>query len=220
MEAISSMTTINEPRKRQTRPAKYHFTPFMDEMIRKTYREKYNPRQGKIRELANRINMPRWVVTVRAREIGALEPRIKEPPWSERELHILEKNALFTPATIQRRLRMSGFKRTITAVTLKRKRLHLLRQQTKCTARAVAECFGVNESTVADSWIRKGLLKAQRRGTARTEKQGGDEYFIREKDIRKFIIENIGIIDIRKVDKFWFVDILAGSNHIADCTGD
>jgi hypothetical protein len=182
----------------------------MDEMIRKVYREQYNPQQGKIKELANKLNIPSWRISIRAREIGALEPRIKEPPWSERELHILEKNALFTPAVIQRRLKMAGFERTITAVALKRKRLHLFRQQVKGSARAVAECFGVNESTVTDLWIRKGLLKAQRRGTKRTDKQGGDEWLIKEKDIRKFIIENIGIIDIRKVDKFWFVDILAG----------
>ncbi len=216
MEAIASMPAINEPmRRKRTRPPKYHFTPFIDELIRKTYRERYNPQEGKIRELANRINMPRWRITRRAREIGAIEPRIKEPPWSERELHILEKNALFVPEVIQRKLKMAGFKRTITAIALKRKRLHLLRQQIKGTARAVAECFGVNPSTVVDIWIRKGYLKASRRGTDRTPQQGGDEWLIKEKDIRKFIIENIWIIDIRKVDKFWFVDILAGTN-----TGD
>jgi hypothetical protein len=27
--------------------------------------------------------------------------------------------------------------------------------------------------------------------------------------IRQFIVENIALIDIRKVDKFWFVDLLA-----------
>ena len=199
----------SQQRKKGKQP-KYIFTSFIDEMIRKLYREQYNPREGKVRELATRLNMPRWRIGRRAREIGALEPRIKEPPWSERELHVLELNALYTPEVIQRKLKANGFQRTVYGIMLKRKRMHYLQQQIKNSALAVAGCFGVDNHTVTGQWIKKGLLKAKRRGTQRTEAQGGDEWFIKEKDIRQFIIENIGIIDIRKVDKFWFVDILAG----------
>jgi hypothetical protein len=33
-------------------------------------------------------------------------------------------------------------------------------------------------------------------------------WFIREKNIREFIVNNPGMIDLRKVDKFWFIDLL------------
>ncbi len=204
------------PQRKKGKPPKYIFPPYIDEMIRKLYREQYNPREGKVRDLAEKLNMPRWRISRRALEIGALEPRIKEPPWSERELHILELNALYTPAVIQRKLKAYGFKRSVYGIALKRKRMHYLQQQIKNSALAVAECFGVDNHTVTNQWIKKGLLKAKRRGTQRTESQGGDEWFIKDKDIRKFIIENIGIIDLRKVDKFWFVDILAGTNHLGE----
>lgn len=196
------------PANRAGRRLKYIFTEFQDSLIRQLYREKYNPQRAEVAKLAVHLMVPRWRITKRAREIGALEPRIKEPSWSQQELHILELNALYTPERIQIRLKTSGFKRSITAITVKRKRLKLARQHVKGSARAVAECFGVDPSTVADKWIRKGLLKAAKRGTARTPQQGGDEWFVKEKDIREFIIENVGIIDFRKIDKFWLVNIL------------
>ena len=72
----------------------------------------------------------------------------------------------------------------------------------------LAMCFGVDVHSVS-RWIKEGLLKAQMRGTQRTERQGGDIYYIRDQWIRDFIKENIGLIDIRKVDKFWFVDVMS-----------
>lgn len=70
-----------------------------------------------------------------------------------------------------------------------------------------AEFFGVNVHWVTDK-IENDLLKAEKRGTMRTEKQGGDIWFIKEKDIRKFIIENPELIDLRKVEKFYFIELL------------
>jgi len=55
-------------------------------------------------------------------------------------------------------------------------------------------------------WIEKGLLKASKKGT----KRENDEWHIEDRHIRQFIVENVGIIDIRKVDKVWFVELLTG----------
>jgi hypothetical protein len=201
---------------RKSKPRKYIFTPVQDEMIRRLYREKYDPREGRVKALAESFHMPRYAVSHRALELGVTEHRIKEPKWSAPELHILELNALRTPKTIQKRLKLSGFNRGINGIMLKRKRMRYREQQDKCSCRAIAKLFGVDSSTVADHWIRKGFLKAERKGTTRTPQQGGDEWFIKEKDVRQFIVENIGIIDIRKVDKFWLVDILAGGSCLGD----
>lgn len=192
---------------------KYHFNPAIDEIIKKVYRE-IQPIAGRtpvIFLLAQKINIPRWKISRRAREIGAYEPRIKEPIWNEAELRILKSYAHKQPETIQRYLKKHGFQRSVTGIILKRKRMRMLKNLDGYTARQLSEAFGIDEHCIT-RWIEKEYLKAERRGTLRTEIQGGDMWYIKKKDIKKFIIESIGIIDIRKVEKFWFVDILANGN--------
>jgi len=46
-------------------------------------------------------------------------------------------------------------------------------------------------------------------GTDRVAAQGGDQWWIRIKDVRSFVIEHVFHVDLRKVDKFWFVDLVA-----------
>lgn len=72
----------------------------------------------------------------------------------------------------------------------------------------MASEFGVDIKVVT-RWIDQGWLVAGRRGTKRVESQGGDQWWIKRKHVRDFVIESIGIIDIRKVDKVWFVDLLS-----------
>lgn len=70
------------------------------------------------------------------------------------------------------------------------------------------------DAKVVTGWITKGWLKAQRRGTDRTEAQGGDQWWIHRRDVRTFIIQNAAAVDLRKiVDKEWFVDLLANGGR-------
>ncbi|HPP07165.1 MAG TPA: hypothetical protein PLW88_07310, partial [Syntrophorhabdaceae bacterium] len=96
------------------------FTPEIDNLIREVYRTSTG--NGEVKRLSERLNMPRWVIRRRAILLGVIEARIKEKPWSEQELHILEKNALYTPEIIQRKLKKAGFIRSIVAIQVKRKR--------------------------------------------------------------------------------------------------
>lgn len=187
---------------------KYFFTLEIDECIRRVYRT--NTGNGEVNELARRLGMPRWAVQKRAREIEAYEIKIKEPKWSEKEIQVLERVAHTQPEAIRRHLKKHGFNRSTTGIILKRKRLRLLKNLEGYSATNLAGCFGVDVKTIT-RWINLGYLKAKRRGTARTEKQGGDQWWVKEKSIKSFIVENIGLIDIRKVDKFWFVDLLIGA---------
>ena len=79
-------------------------------------------------------------------------------------------------------------------------------------ATSLAECLGIDAHGVT-RYIQKGWLKARHRGTRRTKKQGGDQWLIKEKDIRTFIIESVSILDFRKIDKFWLVEILVGDDN-------
>ncbi len=185
---------------------KYVFTPAMDATIAYAYRT-LTPRGRVVQALATTLNMPAWRIKRRARELAAFEPCVRVPVWSPQELRILEANARFSPETIQRRLLKQGFARSVAAIVLKRKRLRLVRDLGGFSACQVALGFGVDPKTVS-RWIDSGLLRAERRGTRRTERQGGDMYFVTASAVRDFIVRHIGIIDIRKVEKVWFVDIL------------
>ncbi len=196
------------------RPVKYKFTPEQDALIFKVYREKACTKKHPwVKELACKFGLPEWKVSRRARLIGAYEPRIKEPPWSGRELHIMQLNAMYSPEVIQRKLKAQGFKRSITAVDIKRGRMRFREQYDPCSAQAIAHCFGIDIHSVL-TWITKGWLRASKKGTKRHGKQGGDEWIIKDKDILAFIVNNVGIIDIRKVDKFWFVSVLTGDSGL------
>ncbi len=185
---------------------KYIFTPFMDAQIRAIYREGTTGK-GEVRDLAKRLNLPRWRISRRARDLGVVETHIKEPEWCEKELDILKRSAHLCPERIQHNLKKAGFSRSTSGIFIKRKRMRFIQNLEGYSASAVAECFGLDVKAIT-RWIEYGYLKASRRGTLRTALQGGDMWYIKEKAIREFIIANVGQIDIRKVDKYWLVDIL------------
>ena len=97
--------------------------------------------------------------------------------------------------------------RSVTGIVLKRKRERLLRNLDGMSAHSLAECLGVDVHFVMRA-IKGNRLKAERRGTLRTEIQGGDIWYIKPKDIRYYVLNWLNEIDIRKVDKYWLVDLI------------
>lgn len=195
---------------------KYNFTAEMDDRIRRMYLNDVGMRsvayKGYVRDLASEYGMPRWRVSKRAVELGILPIQQKEPVWNDKELSILERNAHKTPANIQIHLRGAGFHRSQQGIYLKRRRMRFLKNLQGQSCRSVAQCFGVDDHVVT-RWIKKGWLKAKKRGTERTEAQGGDHWFIKNKWIRDFIIDSVAVIDMRKVDKYWLIDLLTVKDY-------
>lgn len=181
----------------------------IDGLIVRCYQS--NPEKGAVKALANRLRRPYWWVKKRASYLGVAQPALsgnKEPEWSRAEVELLEKHSHKHPGVIAKIFRNNGYRRTATAIVVKRKRLGYSNLDIDhYTATQLAGEFGVDIKVVT-RWIEKGWLKATRRGTERTVQQGGDMWWIKRKDIRTFIVDSIGIIDIRKVDKTWFVDLL------------
>ncbi len=183
----------------------------IDAAIRRAYQR--TPAKGDIDALAAAVSRPRWWVTKRASKLGLVTPRFKEPDWTETERDIVHDNFHRSAKTIQRMLKRAGFVRTETAITVMGKRLGATREDPHhVTALGLAALMGVDAKTVA-GWITRELLKARRRGTERTIAQGGDQHWIHLRDVRSFIIDNAAAVDIRKVDKFWFIDLLAHSHN-------
>lgn len=164
--------------------------------------------KGMVRDLAIRLKRPRDWVSERAAQLGLVTPRFKQPDWTEDEDKLLEANATRSPHSIQSIFKKQGFERSQTAIILRRKRKELeIRDPTRFTAGQFAKLLGIDPHWVSDE-IRSGALKAEKRGTKRKAQQGGDWYWIKRADARAFVIANVERIDIRKVDKFRFVDLL------------
>jgi hypothetical protein len=188
------------------RSHKYPSNPRIDDAIQEAYRlfRQFNNRAA-ISNLAKRISWPRWQVIKRARALGL--SRTKEPHWSGEEESILQRWGHLTDHAIQTKLKRRGFLRSLTAVHLKVKRLRIKQNLDGYSATQLSKAFGIDGHKVT-AWIKSGALPAERRGTERTQAQGGDTYWIRRDDVKPFILRYPEEIDLAKVEKFWFLDIL------------
>lgn len=186
-------------------------TPPIDARIIKAHQ--LAPTKGMIDALAGVIRYPRWWVSKRARELGLVTPRFSDLPWSEEELELLHATAHLTLNVAQKRFKACGFKRSETAIQVKRKRIGTTPSDNGFyPALQVARLLGVDLKTVT-RWISLDGLKADRRGTARISAQGGDMHFIKAADLRQFIISAPFKIDLRKIPRTntaWFIELIGG----------
>jgi hypothetical protein len=179
----------------------------IDLVIRRAYAAP--PTKGGVNRLATTVGRPRCWVSTRARQLGLVAPRFKELPWSSAELEIVREKSWLSLAALKRKLARAGFARTETAIKVKLKRIGADRSDDdRCSARQLAELLGVVCATVT-GWIDKGWLTASRIDGDRTLGSGRN-WSIHRRDVRRFIIDNTAAVDLRKVEKFWFVELLSG----------
>ena len=176
--------------------------------LRRVYQTE--PDRGAINTLAQRLGKPRHIVCAQAAKQGLRAPRFASSPWSSAEEAILRNHAHRHPRTIARHLRHAGFKRSETAIAVHRKRRCLdTTDPDHYTAHALAQLMGVDGKTVT-RWIEREGLPAKRRGTARSEAQGGDHWWINRRALRTWIASHAVLVDLRKVERFWFLDLVFG----------
>lgn len=181
---------------------KWESTPQIDQMIRDAYAMS-GKSCGFIRDLATRVGRPKWWVTKRAVAIGCTKERIKPLPWSREELALLEKYSKCVLPVIARKLRQAGFRRTETAIAVQLKRQRIDRHDPDVwCAGDLGPLLGVDPKTVCD-WIERRGLPAKKAenghmGVWRITRQG----------LRKWIKENHGFVDLRRVDQPWFWDLV------------
>jgi hypothetical protein len=202
---------------RSGKTVKHIVTPEMHDAIRQAYAGETG--NGQINDLAARIGLPRWKVTRYAISQGWTARTNKEPDWTAKEIDILERSAHRAPEVIQRYLKRAGFKRSVTGIILKRKRMRLLQNLEGQSAQGLAGCFGIDVHCVM-RWINRGQLKAMPRGLHRTPQQGGDIYLIKDRWVRDFVLANLAEVDLRKVDKYWFVDLIANGSKNGEAVGE
>lgn len=197
------------------RQRRYKRSDELDERIRKLYSRPVGT--GEVRDFAKRERLPRWWVTRRAGDLGVRTARHREPEWTEEELQLLVDTAHLSPKVAAARFKKHGFVRSETGIHVKRKRLKVKPSDNGYyNASQLAMLLGVDPSTVAN-WCERGWLKAKRRGTNRTQPQGGDQWWIREADVRTFAVHHPMRIDHRKLPPSswaWFVELLVGRARI------
>ena len=180
-----------------------------DAVVRRVYQQ--TPRRGLVQEAAKSLGVPRAVLRERAVALGLSIPRLKEPNWSPAEDLLLEEHAAKTPVVISKLFKRAGYARTASSISWRRraKQLDQWDPENLSTAQ-LAEVMGVTQGAV-QKWVEKQGLKATPRGTARTEAQGGDSYTISTKTFRRWIADNRQFLDLRKVDRHWFLELTLGA---------
>lgn len=203
MNARPVEVTAHVTKKRWGGKQKYRFNPRIDDAIREAYRQyrEENSRTA-IPGLAARLGWPRWVPVRRANVLGL--SRAQEPYWTEKEEAILVRYGHLTDVQLQKHLKAAGFSRTPVAIHLKMTRLRIRRNLDGYSAHQLSLAFGVDSHKVL-RWINRKMLAAERRGTAHVER---DTFWIRHADVQRFVATYPNEIDLAKVEKFWFLDLV------------
>ncbi len=190
------------PLRRGGLPPKYVLTDSARELILREYDSKNR------RAIAEQLGVPAWMVSKWAVALGVA--RTKEKPWSADQIELLQRHAY----TKSWRWLAKHTGRTVCAVKLKAKRLHLQKVVGEGYTQALlAALLGIDNHRVA-GWIRNRWLSAQPRRTDRTPQQGGDALLITDRAVRRFIREHPERIDLRRVDKLWFIELAFGARAV------
>ncbi len=185
-------------------PRKYETSEAIDAAVRAVYES--GPDRNAVVELARSLMRPADWVHRRAGQLGLVMPRYKQPDWSAAELELLERNAHKSVKQIQRIFLRAGFKRTANAIAIRMTRVGLDRTNPDLwSGNQLAKLMGVTSAAVA-RWVREAGLKARRKGTDANH----DAYVIRRADLRRWIAAHAQHVDLRKVDRYWFIELMAG----------
>lgn len=196
---------------------KYFFDDLKDKMIRHAYTSPdVGRRNGPIKALARRLDIPTYALLRRARKLG-LNPRVARygKAWTDAELAIVRQHAERTAETISRRLAKAGFIRTPNAVSICLKRqLGLSRKEARMEAGMynltdAARLLGCDEKLLS-RMIGCGDLPAKR-VDGRPDGRAS-YYLVREKDLRKMLIQHTAHFNFGRIDKYWLVDLLTGQS--------
>lgn len=174
-------------------------------MIRDAYTKQRTGDRSALKSVSRELGWTRSAVCKRGSELGLA--RVKETAWSRDEDSILERFGHLAPTGIRRKLLEAGFARSVTAIQVKLNRNRIKGNLAGYSACQLAAALGIDVRKVL-RWIQQGFLKAERRGTDRTSQQGGDMWWISDRSVRRFVLRFPGEIDLARVEKIWFLNLL------------
>jgi hypothetical protein len=184
---------------------KYHPTPQTDYLIRDAYQRQRQGDRSALKSVSHHLGWTRSAVCKRGAELGVA--RVKEKEWSDQEQRILAQFGHLAPTGIRRKLADAGFSRSVAAIQVKLNRDRIKSNLDGYSACQLADALGVDVRKVL-KWIQQEALNAERRGTDRTPEQGGDIWWISDRSVRRFVLRYPQEIDLARVEKMWFLNLL------------
>jgi hypothetical protein len=184
---------------------KYRPTPQTDFLIRNAYLRQRQGDRTALQSASRDLGWSRSAVCKRGAELGLA--RVKEKEWCAQEERLLEQFGHLAPSGIQRKLSEAGFPRSVAAIQVKLNRNRIKSNLDGYSACQLAEALGVEVRKVL-KWIQQRSLTAERRGTERTPEQGGDTWWISDRSVRRFVLRFPQEIDLARVEKMWFLNLL------------
>jgi hypothetical protein len=194
---------------------KYRPTEQTDTLIRDAYLRFRRGDRSAIKTAGWKLGWPRGAVCKRGAELGLA--RVKEAVWSQPELQLLERHGHLAPTGIQRKLAEAGYARSVAAIQIKLNRDRIKSNLPGYSACRLADALGVDVKKVL-RWIHQGVLKAERRGTDRLPQQGGDTWWISEERVRRFVLRFPEEIDLARVEKIWFLNLVTNGKLYSGLT--
>lgn len=181
-----------------------------DDALRAFYQNGDGKKRGECNAFADQMKVPRWWCTKRATKLGLVMPHKKEPPWTAAEDALMREVPLHNPDKCAAIFRARGFVRSPTAITVRAKRLDISRRFNEGLSATQAAAILSLDPKNFGTMCARGEIAACRRNDKRQEQQGGHRWIIQPLDLRRFILANLERIDLRKVDKFAFVQLVSG----------
>jgi hypothetical protein len=187
---------------------RWRTTEEIDALIRAAW---LAPEKGFALRAAAQVGRPKWWCCKRAIALGLAQPSLRQPDWSSTEDLLLRSLAHLAPENIARRMKAAGHPRSPAAVTVRLKRLGVSRRQARLdegmlSANQLAGLMGVDVKTVL-RWIERENLPAVRRHGADDENSKSN-YEIAAPRLRSWLAGRAALVDLRKVDKYWFFDLV------------
>ncbi|MDH6273604.1 hypothetical protein M2311_003694 [Rhizobium leguminosarum] len=192
----------------------YEATPELDERIRTEWQQLDAGKKGVVNDLADRLGIPRWWLSKRLTHLGLTHRHKKEPLWTPAEDELMKRAPLHQPEKAAKMFREHGFIRSPTAIMVRAKRLNLSRRAAReeLSATQAGNILGVDIKFITGR-ILSGELPATKREDNRRAQQGGSSWDIKPDDLRQWILDNIDVVDLRKVDKVPFIMLIAGGDN-------
>lgn len=195
---------------------RHECTPELEQQIRDRWPSLTAKRS--IPAFAAELEVPKWWLIKQAQRMGLTTLRHKEPPWTAAEEQLMTRVPLHDPHRAAQIFRANGFTRSPTSIVVKSKRLGLSRRYRETlSAGKAAAILGVDGKSITALCI-DGTIKATRRESRRLPQQGGAPWSIEHAELRRYVLDHIASVDIRKVDKVAFVDLLTATPTNAAAT--
>ena len=167
---------------------------------------------GAVSAFAVELGLTRSYLSACASRLNLTMPHRKEPPWTAAEDELLRRVRIDSKEAAERAFRAHGFTRSGTAIWIRAARLKISRRRSDVfSATSAAKVLGVDPKTISIA-CQTGELAASKRGTRRLVQQGGDNWLVTRAALKVYVIETIARLDIRKVDKLAFVDLLVADD--------